>query len=466
MADQVFTNTFTHNHGGQCYFITLDPNFATRVTEAATILSRTLPASTDRDSFISNLVQAAQDATPPTPEGLVFNDETQQEEPANAIETPQTLSAKTDVVRRLIKAVQETDNLKTKDDREFEAVSNLLVQLVLAHLSGNNEKEGQDEVDQAVETLVNAYAVTSKPSTAAPSSTARYSALQTLFNALPSSSSSSSKLLVLQRLVAFTAQNDDLAILSPVLANLPTLLSPISVPTSTKDQTVESIVQALVREGAEKEARSVLESYGSKEGRLADVQVLLTLASSEVFDLSPLASLKPSSPFAYLLSVFFSSSSSASLPASLPTLEGFDSVTLDKEQLERKLKLIQLAELCSERVGETVAYEEIATKLGLDSKGGEDGEESGEEVERWVIDAIRASLLHGRLSQPTQSLSIIRALPPSTSSSSSNSGGMEKKHWELVLERLKGWKAGLEKVRGAADRAVGGGNGAVGEVEA
>jgi translation initiation factor 3 subunit M len=55
---------------------------------------------------------------------------------------------------------------------------------------------------------------------------------------------------------------------------------------------------------------------------------------------------------------------------------------LDVDQLEKKLKLLALAELCSKRVGEWVSYADIAKALNHEIESGDDSEE----VETWTID--------------------------------------------------------------------------------
>lgn len=60
--------------------------------------------------------------------------------------------------------------------------------------------------------------------------------------------------------------------------------------------------------------------------------------------------------------------------------------------------------------------------------------------------AIRASLLTGRLSQPTQSLSITRALPRS----------FESKHWSTIEQRLQSWRKSLDSILASTQRGLGG----------
>lgn len=469
----------------------LTSTLSNQVSEAASLIARSLPAD-QRAEFTTSLVDSARAAIPPTPEANPDADE--DDETPKAVETPETLAAKKDVVQRLLDAFKENKAVSAQNDKEFEGWSNLVLSLVLS--SGV-------EVSSTVETLLAIYTSPSPSSTSAPTLSARYAALATLFNALPASSASASKLAVLHALVEFTTSNDDVAVLAPVLSSLPTIFAALPLASSSDDELVK-IVKVLVASGNEKQARDVLESHGAKTGSLADLQVALSLSASDVYDFSSLSGLTPSSADVQtLLSIFLrgdvAAFSSAAVPASV------EGVELSKEQLERKLKLGKLAELCSERVGEQVAYDEVAKVLEL--SGGEDGEE----VETWVIDgafspslsftpprrkltsslfpsivffavlllastspprgplvlppfrwslvttAIRASLLSARLHQPSLSLSVTRALPPSLSSSSSGENTMDVKHWKLIEQRLQGWKQSLERVEETTRRATQGG---------
>ncbi|GAA6033311.1 hypothetical protein JCM8097_006686 [Rhodosporidiobolus ruineniae] len=473
MASQAFNDEFTHSHGGSCFFVTVDPAFddqasftpPTKLTtdpahpqiaEAASVVARTRPEA-DRQQFTSSLVDQAKAALPPTPEPTGAEDE--DDEPLKAKDTPETLGQKRDVVNSLLATLKQADGGKVdfQSDREFEGWSNLVLSLVLSLVASQDA-----DLSSAVDTLTSTYTAphSSSSPAAPPSLPARYTALTTLFNAL-STSAVDSKLAVLTRLVAFAAANDDVAVLAPVLSALPAVFAALAdgLSAQKRDATVLAIVRALVGRGAASEARKVAEAHlravaaaGEKtpeQGQLADAVVALSLAAADVYDLSRLSSLSPATAsLGQLVAIFLNGDVAAFSSFDFGAVaEAVEGVSLDKDQLEKKLKLVKLAELCSERVGETVAYEEIREVLQL-AKAGED---DGEEVETWVIDAIRASLLSGRLSQPTQSLSVTRALPPTSSAS----GQLDAKYWHLIEQRLKGWKASLSRVAETTGRAAG-----------
>ncbi|GAA5875371.1 hypothetical protein JCM3774_002967, partial [Rhodotorula dairenensis] len=71
---------------------------------------------------------------------------------------------------------------------------------------------------------------------------------------------------------------------------------------------------------------------------------------------------------------------------------------------------------------------------------------------------IRASLVQGRLSQPTRSFLVTRAAPLSFSSSSSSapssSSGESGSSWRVIQERLEGWKGALERVTQTVEKSL------------
>lgn len=111
---------------------------------------------------------------------------------------------------------------------------------------------------------------------------------------------------------------------------------------------------------------------------------------------------------------------------------------LDSASLTRKIRLLTLASLASQHVGQNLAYTTISTALSIPI----------EETEKWTIDVIRAGLVWGKLSQNTQSLLVTRATPRK----------FEREEWELLEKRLVAWKEGLKgvlEVVAGAKRAAG-----------
>ncbi|GAA5951230.1 hypothetical protein JCM21900_004382 [Sporobolomyces salmonicolor] len=451
-----FHDDFTHSHGGSCFFVAVDPNFASDVTEAATLISRSRPEA-ERQQYVSQLASAAQAAQPPVPEQPETAGEDEGEK--KAVESEDTREAKRKVVAQLLASTRDIRLEAT--DKEFEGFSNLVLSLVLALFP-------TEHADFASHVLALADAITfSADRTANPSLSARYASLATLFNSLPSTLHSL-RLATFLKLVAYAAQNDDFAVIAPALAKFESWLldwgfGPGSHGEEEGNAAVSQVAEALISKGKQTEARTLLVSHlsspstvkgqastpSASASKLASTLIALSLAVPDVYDFTALSSsalpavAHPSVPaLAQLLQIFQSGDLAAFSSFDFSTVsQAATGVVLDKEQLEKKLKLVKLAELCSERVGQTVAYGEIAQALGLNAST----EDEGEEVETWVIDAIRASLLTGRLSQPTQSLSITRALPRSFTAS----------HWSLVQTRLESWRASLDSILSSTEKGLG-----------
>ncbi|KAF9651741.1 PCI-domain-containing protein [Thelephora ganbajun] len=99
---------------------------------------------------------------------------------------------------------------------------------------------------------------------------------------------------------------------------------------------------------------------------------------------------------------------------------------LDKAQLERKIRLLTLASLGFQNIGKDVPYATLASALQVDQS----------EVERWVIDVIRAGLVSGKLSQSSRVFHITR----------STSRVFERDQWIALEQRLVAWQTGLAAV--------------------
>jgi len=99
---------------------------------------------------------------------------------------------------------------------------------------------------------------------------------------------------------------------------------------------------------------------------------------------------------------------------------------LHQAQLERKIRLLTLASLGFQNIGRDVSYATLASTLKVDQS----------EVERWVIDVIRAGLVSGKLSQSSRVFHITR----------STSRAFEQDQWVALEQRLVAWQNGLTAV--------------------
>lgn len=223
----------------------------------------------------------------------------------------------------------------------------------------------------------------------------------TLFNALPAplptqgSTDSPLQLSILLRLASLAkAHTDDLSIVAPSLLRLPSYLSTWAlVGSSTGAQAVAEVSSTLSAGGRTDDAFAValayLRSAGSLSEPVAPIAVNLALSLPDFFDWEVLESLDPVK--SYLASSSGSAKSQAALLQALKAgdakavssaLSSADFDAQTKERIEKKAKLVALAELCAPRVGGEVKYEEIKERLGL---AGSIEEDDGMEVEEWVI---------------------------------------------------------------------------------
>lgn len=100
---------------------------------------------------------------------------------------------------------------------------------------------------------------------------------------------------------------------------------------------------------------------------------------------------------------------------------------LDADKLAHKVRVLSLARATSQATTRTISYALLADAI----------EVPADQVEVWIIDAIRAGLVEGRLSQINQSFAIHRATPV---------GSFGPEEWKLVASKLAGWKSGLKDI--------------------
>ena len=100
-----------------------------------------------------------------------------------------------------------------------------------------------------------------------------------------------------------------------------------------------------------------------------------------------------------------------------------------------KIKLLTLSDLATATLmkDRTLAYTTIANAIGC----------AADEVEKWVIDVIRAGLVEGKMSQVRQLFLVHRG--------TNRQFGVAQ--WHLLDEKLEMWKKSLENVVAVVDGA-------------
>ena len=105
---------------------------------------------------------------------------------------------------------------------------------------------------------------------------------------------------------------------------------------------------------------------------------------------------------------------------------------LDNSKLHRKMRLLTLASVAASTPSKELEYKRIAKALQIPA----------EDVERWVIDVIRAGLVEGKLSQQKQVFLIHRT----------TYRVFGEKQWREVATRIDTWKNTLRTVKEVISR--------------
>ncbi|KAJ2076570.1 hypothetical protein H4R24_005630, partial [Coemansia sp. RSA 988] len=97
---------------------------------------------------------------------------------------------------------------------------------------------------------------------------------------------------------------------------------------------------------------------------------------------------------------------------------------VDCDRANDKMRLLTLASLASERVGQAIPYAEIAAAIGVEE----------DDVELWVIDVVRSGLVQGKMHQGS------RTLVPSRSTFRR----FGNQQWQYLALRLDEWRVALD----------------------
>lgn len=261
------------------------------------------------------------------------------------------------------------------------------------------------------------------------------SVLTNLFNILPVQSPLRYQVFI--SILDFAKSTSNAHLLVNQLKQLPQWIFEWGIEESKKQQVyvkVSEVLSTLDPESSYKylfDAVSCItvETADGSNDSLTSQLVKTALASDEIYDfddilaLPAVQKLKDNAPDLYkLLGIVSSGDSNA-----FASFNG--KVTdVDMEAVESKVKVLALAALafqCS--ADESVSYESISKAINVPE----------DEVELWVIDAIRAKLVEGQLCQIEKKFAIHRATPI---------GKFGQEEWKEVAVRLDKWKTSLRDV--------------------
>ncbi|PPQ68277.1 hypothetical protein CVT26_006193 [Gymnopilus dilepis] len=326
--------------------------------------------------------------------------------------------------RKLIisKLLEEVKGLGEGTDKEIEGFFNLLFAHVFSLYPADSP-----EVRKYLSYLLKT--ISSSPDRLA----VKYRVISNLFNATPRNSPL--RLLIYQTILDLATSRDELDVLELSKSNVEKWLSEWDITEEEKASFLKSIVDAYSKADEPTTAYEYSLLYikylppSSDAAKTASLDAIASaLRLPTVFDFDPLfkldavVSIKDHELFS-LLQVFLNNGL-----AEFNTWQSQHSGVLEKynipaAELERKIRLLTLASLAFKHVGKNLPYSSIAEALEVNPS----------DVEKWVIDVIRAGLVWGKLSQTTQSLHITRA----------TSRTFEQEQWQALEKRLVAWKTGL-----------------------
>ncbi|PPQ63150.1 hypothetical protein CVT24_005790 [Panaeolus cyanescens] len=327
--------------------------------------------------------------------------------------------------RKLIlsKLLADVKGLGDGTEREIEGFFNLL----FAHLFAIHSADSP-EAKQYLIALVNA--ISSSPDDQLH---VKYRILSNLFNLLPRNSSQ--RPLVYRSLLSIASANENLDVLELSKTDVEQWLSEWDISSEEKASFLKAIVDAYgaVNQHPLSYEYAILYvqnlSPSTPEAKNAATELVATaLRLPTVFNFDPLFKLDAvlaikGHPLFSLLQIFLS----GGLTEYTTWLSSHQQVPeqhqIPVSELERKIRLLSLASLACQYVGQQLPYNKIAEALQIATS----------DVEKWVIDVIRAGLVWGKLSQTTQSLHITRA--------TTRTFGNEQ--WQALERRLLSWKSGL-----------------------
>ncbi|KAI0080812.1 PCI-domain-containing protein [Panus rudis PR-1116 ss-1] len=324
--------------------------------------------------------------------------------------------------KAIVTVLGEVKGFGEGSEREIEGFFNLLLSHVLTLLP-LDEPSTKEQLTTLLQTI----------STADAQPSLKYRILSNLFNTLPRRSGL--RLLVHQTLVELISANDELDHLAVPIAEVEKWLSEWEVSPEEKSSFFKHLVDIYSKSGDRDLAYQYQFSYvrslpaSSPSAEPAAVELIASalrlpniIEFDPLFRLDAVVAANKHELFA-LLQIFLNDGLEEYKAWEAAHGAALEKYNLDQAQLERKIRLLSLATLGFQNIGRDLPYSAVASALQV--------EES--QVERWVIDGIRAGLISGKISQTAHTLHIVRATPRT----------FEREQWEALEKRLVAWKSGL-----------------------
>ncbi|OJD22596.1 eukaryotic translation initiation factor 3 subunit M [Blastomyces percursus] len=358
--------------------------------------------------------------------------EMEQTEEPSAAQRQQILAKRDEILKKIVVAAPA---LNAAPEKEITAAYNLLIHLIRQSSSVNMF-------------LPRICGYLAKPITSSPQhgSSLAISILSTIFNTL--APQDTGRYHVFLAILAVIRQTPSLfafsALKSQLNTQLPTWLESWDLDEEDIQRLHVAISDAAKDAGDEELAHSHLVSAlqaippseaSSTEAHDLALRVLLSaLTSPSVFDFTPLIasdaiqSLRTSEPHLFELLEIFTADTLDAYEDSIKAtpLSTIHNLSTSAEILQTKMRLLTLASLAASTPSRSLPYDSIANALRIPR----------EDVEKWVIDTIRAGLVEGKLSQLKGEFLVHRA----------TYRVFGEKQWAEVQGRLMVWRRSLENV--------------------
>ncbi|EEQ91847.1 eukaryotic translation initiation factor 3 subunit M [Blastomyces dermatitidis ER-3] len=358
--------------------------------------------------------------------------EMEQTEEPSAAQSQQILAKRDEVLKKIVVAAPA---LNAAPEKEITAAYNLLIHLIRQSSSVNMF-------------LPRICGYLAKPLTSSPQhgSSLAISILSTIFNTL--APQDTGRYHVFLAILAVIRQSPSLfafsALKSQLKTQLPTWLESWDLDEEDLQRLHIAISDAAKDAGDQELAHSHLvsalraippsEASSTEAHDLALRALLSALTSPSVFDFTPLTasdaiqSLRTSEPHLFELLEIFAADTLDAYEDSIKTtpLSTIHNLSTSAEILQTKMRLLTLASLAASTPSRSLPYDSIVNALRIPR----------EDVEKWVIDTIRAGLVEGKLSQLKGEFLVHRA----------TYRVFGEKQWAEVQGRLMVWRRSLENV--------------------
>ncbi|KAG8807680.1 hypothetical protein FRC19_006390 [Serendipita sp. 401] len=319
-----------------------------------------------------------------------------------------------------------------------------VLEMVLERMNGVGE--GTEKEIEGFFNLLMAYTLDSYPDPATPIGkllssiltaqrppSIKYRLLSNVFNALPQASPLRPKTFLL--ILNLASKNDELDVLHLHKAEVDKWLEEWDITVEERAQFCKEIADALFKASQPAKAypylilRAQILPSNSPNANSSVMDALISgLRLSSIYNFEPIIGLQNINlvrehPLFKLLKIFLRSGMKEWQEWVATNEAELTSCGLDRTSVEKKIRLVTLTELVTANIGKTITYAEIASTIQVTEA----------EVENWVIQAIRAKLIVGKLDQTTRTFAVVR----------STTRQFTPGDWEALDDRLEKWKATL-----------------------